>query len=51
VEDVMNRLAPGGGYAFCGGFLGPIDDPEVARKNSVLHKAAAEIGRNFYKKH
>jgi len=49
VQDVMDRLAPGGGYAFCGGFLGPIDDPEVARKNAVLYEAVNEIGRSFYK--
>jgi hypothetical protein len=49
VQDVMDRLAPGGGYAFCGGFLGAVDDTEVARKNSVLFKAVREIGRSFYK--
>jgi len=49
VQDVMDRLAPGGGYAFCGGFLGPIDDPEVQRKNAILYRAVNEIGRSFYK--
>lgn len=49
VEDVIGRLAPGGGYAFCGGFLGPIDDPEVRRKNGVLMQAVEEIGHRFYK--
>lgn len=49
VQNVMNRLAPGGGYAFCGGYLGPIDDAEVRRKNGMLFKAVEEIGRSFYK--
>jgi hypothetical protein len=50
VQDVMDRLAPGGGYAFCGGFLGPVDDKEVMRKNGILFKAVGEIGWDFYKK-
>ncbi len=50
VRATMDRLAPGGGYAFCGGFIGRVDDPEVARKNRVLTAAVDEIGRNFYKK-
>jgi len=49
VEDVINRLAPGGGYVFCGGFLGAIGDEEVRRKNGVLKEAVNKIGRSFYK--
>ncbi|MFQ7550468.1 MAG: hypothetical protein ACLRMZ_09370 [Blautia marasmi] len=32
VRDTMDRLAPGGGFCWCGGYLGAIDDPEVIRK-------------------
>lgn len=49
VKAAMDRLAPGGGYVFGGGFLGALDDPEVKRKNSVLAQAVEEIGHNFYK--
>ncbi|MCR3922698.1 MAG: veratrol--corrinoid protein metyltransferase [Firmicutes bacterium] len=49
VKDIIYRLAPGGGYAFSGGFLGAMDDEEVKRKNGVLVRAAEEIGHDFYK--
>lgn len=49
VQASMDLLAPGGGYVFCGGFLGPFDDPDVARKNKILGEAVEEIGHNFYK--
>ncbi len=49
VQAVMDRLAPGGGYIFGGGFLGPVDDKEIQRKNAVLKKAVYEIGHAFYK--
>ncbi|GHU07794.1 uroporphyrinogen decarboxylase [Spirochaetia bacterium] len=49
VRSTMNRYARGGGYVFCGGYLGPFDDHEIARKNRVLHTAVREIGHNFYK--
>jgi hypothetical protein len=51
VRSVMDRLAPGGGYVFGGGFLGPFTDPEVMRKNNVLTTAAVEYGKSFYKIH
>jgi hypothetical protein len=49
VRNTINRYAPGGGYVFCGGFLGPLDDPEVMRKNMVLMGAVKEIGHSFYR--
>ena len=49
VRQSINRLAPGGGYVFSGGFLGPLDDREVKRKNAVLIKAVDEIGHAFYR--
>ena len=50
VRDSMDLLAPGGGYCFCGGYLGPLDDPEVARKNKVVMDEVETYGRAFYKK-
>ena len=50
VRDSMDLLAPGGGYCFCGGYLGPVDDPEVARKNAVVMDEVETYGRAFYKK-
>jgi hypothetical protein len=48
VRTTMNHYAKGGGYVFCGGFLGSFDDPEVKRKNDILFRAVKEIGRSFY---
>ena len=50
VRDSMNRLAPGGGYCFCGGFLGAADQmDECIRRNLIVQKAVKEIGHSFYK--
>lgn len=49
VRQVFDLLAPGGGYVFAGGFLGRRGDPVAKHRNEVIHKAAAEIGRSFYK--
>jgi hypothetical protein len=50
VKQSIERLAPGGGYCFCGGFLGAAgQEKETNRKNAVVHRALEEIGRNFYK--
>jgi hypothetical protein len=51
VRKAMDTLAPGGGYAFCGGFLGPMDDKETQRKNGVLMGEVAAYGKDFYKTH
>lgn len=48
VIDVMNRLAPDGGFAFCGGFVGPAGDENNFRKQCVVEQTAAELGNFFY---
>ena len=50
VYRTIDKLAPGGGYAFGGGFLGPVGDAETAKKNRWLLEAADTYGRSFYKK-
>jgi hypothetical protein len=50
VDKTFDMLAPGGGFAWCGGFLGPLDDREVDRKNAVLRKYVKEKSRTYYKK-
>ena len=50
VRDTMDRLAPGGGFCWCGGYLGAIDDPEVIRKNGILFDEVFRYGDAFYKK-
>ena len=48
VEESFNKYAPGGGYAWLGAFLGPIDDEEVKRKNMVLNQAVNKMCYSFY---
>ena len=50
VYDAIDTYAPGGGYAFCGSFLGPVDDPIINQKNLWIHEAVAEYGDKFYTK-
>ena len=50
VYETIDKYAPGGGYAFSGGFLGSRGDNETAKKNRWLVEAATEYGRTFYKK-
>lgn len=49
VRDSVNRFAPGGGYVFCGAYLGALGDKEIIRKNKIVMGAIEEIGHNFYK--
>ena len=49
VRKTINRLAPNGGYMWCGAFLGAIGDEKVKRKNAVLKNAVKEISATFYK--
>ncbi|MDR3209728.1 MAG: veratrol--corrinoid protein metyltransferase [Oscillospiraceae bacterium] len=49
VRDTIDALAPNGSFAWFGMFLGPVDDPEVARKNAILDDEATRYGRAFYK--
>ena len=46
----IDKLAPGGGYAFSGGFLGPIGDEETRKKNKWVLEAADTYGKTFYNK-
>ena len=48
-EEAFRKFAPGGGFAWCGGFLGPVDDPEIKRKNAVLHGAVNRLAHSVYK--
>jgi hypothetical protein len=50
VRDSMDKYAPGGGYMFMGGFLGPASDKEIARKNAILLDEVNKYGHAFYKK-
>ncbi|MDR1299370.1 MAG: veratrol--corrinoid protein metyltransferase [Oscillospiraceae bacterium] len=50
VRASMDMLAPGGGYAFSGGFLSAVGDAAAMRKNAVIHREAFEYGQSFYKK-
>lgn len=50
VIDTFNLLAPGGGYAWSGGFWGADPyDPIIKRKNKVLHSTVDELSVSFYK--
>ena len=49
IEETFKKLAPGGGFAWSGGFLGPLDDEEIKRKNGVLRAAAERLAHSFYK--
>ena len=50
VRASIDRYAPGGGYAFAGGFLGPLDDEKTLRKNNWISEEARSYGTAFYKK-
>jgi hypothetical protein len=49
VYKSIDTYAPGGGYAFCGLFLGPKGDEKTDRKNKWLVEAVDSYGRTFYK--
>ena len=49
VRDTIDTYAKGGGFCWCGGYLGPVDDPEVNRKNAVLMDEVYKYGDQFYK--
>ncbi len=51
VIDTIDRLAPGGGFAWCGGFMSSDPNDKItAHKNEVVFKTLAEYGGSFYKK-
>ncbi len=51
VIAAIDKFAPGGGYAFCGHFLGAIGDEKIAQKNRWINEAAAPYCKSFYKTH
>lgn len=51
VYQSIDTYAPGGGYAFCGAFLGATDDAKTNQKNKWMKEAVDTYGRTFYKKH
>ena len=50
VYKAIDTYAPGGGYAFCGGYLGPIGDKDTIRKNKWIREAVESYGKVFYKR-
>ncbi|MDR0857933.1 MAG: veratrol--corrinoid protein metyltransferase [Oscillospiraceae bacterium] len=48
VRDVIDSLAPGGGYAFAGGYLVPNGNTEAARRNAIVTDEAARYCDIFY---
>jgi len=51
VYDTIDKYAVGGGYAFCGSFLGPEGDEQTKIKNRWVAEAVESYGKTFYKKH
>jgi len=51
VEETFNKYAPGGGFAWMGGFLGALGDEEARRKSGVARDAADRLCATFYKTH
>ena len=48
VMDTLDKLAHGGGFIWCGGFMGAtMEDTVVAHKNKILHETVAEYGKRF----
>jgi hypothetical protein len=50
VRASIDQFAPGGGYAFAGGFLGPLDDESTIRKNKWVSEEVLSYGAVFYRK-
>lgn len=50
VYRTIDKYAPGGGYVFAGGYMGPIGDENVKMKNKWVSEAAESYARDFYKK-
>jgi hypothetical protein len=44
----FDRLAPGGGYCFLGGYLGAVGDDRIKAKNAMVGKAVAELRYKYY---
>ena len=50
VRDTMDTYAPGGGFCWCGGYLGAVGDEEINRRNAILFDEVYKYGDAFYKK-
>jgi hypothetical protein len=51
VRSVLDKFAPGGGYAFCGGIIGPASKSEITMKlNGWIQDEVVVYGKDFYKK-
>ena len=48
VRKTINGLAEGGGYCFCGTFLGPTGDKITAWKNEIVRDEVYKYGTTFY---
>ena len=50
VRDSIDRLAPGGGYAFRGRALGQFEDKTAAEVSRLIEQECYSYGRNYYTK-
>jgi hypothetical protein len=48
IKAQMDQLAPGGGYCFCGGYLGAVGDQKVVQKNMWVTQAVSELSHRYY---
>lgn len=48
VRAAIDTYAPGGGFCWCGGALGPVDDPITKQKNKWMAEEVSDYGRKFY---
>lgn len=49
VRKTIDDLAPGGGYAFCGGVVGNFSDPAIMKANMIIADEVETYGGAFYK--
>lgn len=48
VRDTLDTYAKGGGFCWCGGYLGAVGDQEIVRRNTVLFDEVNSYGDAFY---
>jgi len=52
VRETLDKFAPGGGYAFCGGIIGQSQDAELTMQyNQWVQDEVVRYGGDFYKTH
>jgi hypothetical protein len=52
IRDSLDKYAPGGGYAFCGGYLGTAEDADKTKQiNDWILDEVDVYGKSFYKTH